>query len=229
MSILSINDVYSGYGDIAVINGINFSLGDGEFLGVYGHNGMGKSTLLKTIAGLIPARSGKVHFAGKDITRLSVAKRSWAGLGYVPQGRQIYPNLSGLDNLKVAALGARGEAAGVDAIVALLPRIEPLLNRLGGVMSGGEQQILALGRCLIGKPKVILLDEPTEGIQPSIREEMIETLKKVRNETPISIILVEQNIEFIRSLSDRIVALQKGQIIAEILDTSSNELENLDL
>jgi branched-chain amino acid transport system ATP-binding protein len=229
MSILTIKGVRSGYGDIAVINNISLSLKEGEFLGVFGHNGMGKSTLLKTIAGLIPARSGEIHLDGLDITKLPVAKRSLAGLGYVPQGRQIYSHLSGLDNLRVAALGAKGNAANVDSIVALLPRIEPLLNRLGGVMSGGEQQILALGRCLIGKPKVILLDEPTEGIQPSIREEMIETLKKVRSEKTISIVLVEQNIEFLRSLSDRIVTLQKGQIVSEIQDISSKELEDLDL
>ncbi|WP_370631792.1 ABC transporter ATP-binding protein [Phyllobacterium lublinensis] len=229
MSILSIENVYSGYGDIGVINGISLSLDDGEFLGIFGHNGMGKSTLLKTIAGLIPVKSGKVEFGGNDVTRLPVAKRASAGLGYVPQGRQIYPNLSGRDNLKVAALGARGKAIPVERIVALLPRLEPLLDRLGGVMSGGEQQILALGRCLIGNPKVILLDEPTEGIQPSIREEMIEALKVVRRETAISIVLVEQNIEFIRSLSDRILAIQKGTIIAELLSASASELEALEL
>ena len=130
---------------------------------------------------------------------------------------------------QVAALGARRLKNDVDLIVALLPRIGGLLDRLGGVMSGGEQQILALGRCLISQPKVILLDEPTEGIQPSIREEIVEALKAVREKHAISMILVEQNVDFLKSLSDRIILLQKGQVISEITDPSTIDAEQFDL
>ncbi|OJW60413.1 MAG: ABC transporter ATP-binding protein [Afipia sp. 64-13] len=229
MSVLSVETLFSGYGDIGVINGVNLSLNPGEFLGVFGHNGMGKSTLLKTIVGLIPVKSGEICLEGGIVTRSSVAARAHAGLGYVPQGRQIYPKLTGRENLQVAALGARRLKNDVDLIVALLPRIGGLLDRLGGVMSGGEQQILALGRCLISQPKVILLDEPTEGIQPSIREEIVEALKAVREKHAISMILVEQNVDFLKSLSDRIILLQKGQVISEITDPSTIDAEQFDL
>jgi ABC-type branched-subunit amino acid transport system ATPase component len=229
MALLSVKELFSGYGDIRVINGIDLSLNVGEFLGVFGHNGMGKSTLLKTIVGLIPVRSGEICLEQQVITRSPVADRAHAGLGYVPQGRQIYPKLTGRENLQVAALGAGKPKDDVDRIVALLPRIGALLDRLGGVMSGGEQQILALGRCLISQPKVILLDEPTEGIQPSIRDEIVDTLKGVRDKAPISMILVEQNVDFLKSLSDRIVILQKGQIISEIESPSTIDGEQFDL
>jgi ABC-type branched-subunit amino acid transport system ATPase component len=229
MAVLSVKSVFSGYGDIGVINGIDLALESDEFLGVFGHNGMGKSTLLKTITGLIPVDRGEIVMDGKNITRLPIAKRAQAGLGYVPQGRQIYANLTGRENLKVAALGARRPEAEVDAVLQFLPRIGSLLDRLGGVMSGGEQQILALGRCLISKPRVILLDEPTEGIQPSIRDEIVETLKKIRSATSISLILVEQNVDFLRSLSDRIVLLQKGSIVGEITNPSSADVDQFAL
>lgn len=229
MSVLSAKALFSGYGDIGVINGVDLTLNAGEFLGVFGHNGMGKSTLLKTIIGLLPVRSGEISLEKKIITRSSIATRAHAGLGFVPQGRQIYPQLTGRENLQVAALGAGRPKTDVDRIVALLPRVEALLDRLGGVMSGGEQQILALGRCLISQPKIILLDEPTEGIQPSIRDEIVDTLKKIRDKTAISMILVEQNVDFLRSLSDRIVILQKGQIISEIADPSAIDVEQFDL
>jgi branched-chain amino acid transport system ATP-binding protein len=228
MDMLSVKSLFSGYGDIGVINGIDISLKTGEFLGIFGHNGMGKSTLLKTIVGLISVKSGEICLENKAITRSPIALRARAGFGFVPQGRQIYPNLTGRENLQVAVLGAGRPKGNIDLIIALLPRLGGLLDRLGGVMSGGEQQILALGRCLISQPKVILLDEPTEGIQPSIRDEIVETLKSIRDRTSISMILVEQNIDFLKSLSDRIVILQKGRIICEITDpatVNANEFE----
>jgi ABC-type branched-subunit amino acid transport system ATPase component len=229
MGILSVKSLFSGYGDIGVINGVDLSLQAGEFLGIFGHNGMGKSTLLKTIMGLIPVKSGEILLDNKAITLSPIALRARAGLGFVPQGRQIYPNLTGRENLQVAALGAGRPKGDVDRIVALLPRIGALLDRPGGVMSGGEQQILALGRCLISQPKVILLDEPTEGIQPSIRDDIVDTLKNIRDETPISMILVEQNVDFLRSLSDRIVILQKGRVVSEIADPTTIDADQFEL
>jgi ABC-type branched-subunit amino acid transport system ATPase component len=229
MGILSVKSLFSGYGDIGVINGVDLSLQAGEFLGIFGHNGMGKSTLLKTIMGLIPVKSGEILLDNKAITLSPIALRARAGLGFVPQGRQIYPNLTGRENLQVAALGAGRPKGDVDRIVALLPRIGALLDRSGGVMSGGEQQILALGRCLISQPKVILLDEPTEGIQPSIRDDIVDTLKNIRDETPISMILVEQNVDFLRSLSDRIVILQKGRVVSEIADPTTIDADQFEL
>lgn len=229
MDMLSVKSLFSGYGDIGVINGVDLSLSSGEFLGIFGHNGMGKSTLLKTIVGLIPVKSGEIFLENKAITLSPIALRAHAGLGFVPQGRQIYPNLTGRENLQVAALGAGRPKRDVDLVVALLPRIGALLDRLGGVMSGGEQQILALGRCLISQPKVILLDEPTEGIQPSIRDEIVDALKNIRDKTSIAMILVEQNVDFLRALSDRIVMLQKGRIISEIADPTTIDADQFEL
>jgi branched-chain amino acid transport system ATP-binding protein len=229
MGVLSVSSLFSGYGEIGVINGVDLSLNAGEFLGIFGHNGMGKSTLLKTIMGLIPVKSGQIFLENRAVALSPVALRARAGLGMVPQGRQIYPNLTGRENLQVAALGAGRPKADVDRIVALLPRIALLLDRPGGVMSGGEQQILALGRCLISQPKVILLDEPTEGIQPSVRDEIVDALRGIRDMTSISMILVEQNVDFLRSLSDRIVILQKGRIVSEITDPTEVDVEIFEL
>jgi branched-chain amino acid transport system ATP-binding protein len=196
---------------------VDFTLGDGEFLGILGHNGMGKSTLMKNLMGYLPARSGRIMFQGRDITRAPPFARARAGIGYVPQGREIFAGLSVLDNLRTGCGSARREREGViDGVLEAFPRLRPLLRRQGGALSGGEQQLLALARCLCGGPKLILLDEPTEGIQPSIIEEIEETMQRLRAKAGIAMILVEQNLEFIQALSQRVLVIQKGQITGEL-------------
>ncbi|MXY41848.1 MAG: amidase [Rhodospirillaceae bacterium] len=194
-------------------------LAENEVLGLLGHNGMGKSTLLKTLMGLLPATGGQIAFEGTPITRLPTWRRSRLGFGYVPQGRGIFPNLTVRENLHFAWSEETGDAsaeAGIDRIVADFPRLAPLLDRQGGVLSGGEQQILAVARCLIADPVLFLLDEPTEGIQPSIIEEMAETLVSIRASRGLTLLLVEQNLEFLTQLSDRILVLERGAVKAEI-------------
>lgn len=214
---LNVTDLRSGYGRIPILAGITLSVGAGEFVGILGHNGMGKSTLLRTLMGYLPMTGGEITFEGKSLRGLSPTARARLGIGYVPQGREIFPSLSVYENLRMGCLMAKqDETSTIKSILADFPRLERLLDRPGGALSGGEQQLLALARCLCGGPKFILLDEPTEGIQPSIIEEMIETLQKLGQQRQLTILLVEQNLNFITSLSQRVLILQKGLIIREV-------------
>lgn len=215
--LLTIQSLRAGYGKVPILHGIDLTVHDSEIVGILGHNGMGKSTLLKTIIGLVPATGGSIHFEGIDITDEPSHERSRQGIGYVPQGRGIFPNLTVFDNLRMGiAAHEDDEQDAVRNIVADFPRLERLLDREGGALSGGEQQLLAIARCLISEPQLVLLDEPTEGIQPSIIDEIIDLLKDLRRKRGIAIVLVEQNLEFITELSDRVMLLQKGEITGEV-------------
>ncbi|MGJ4996067.1 MULTISPECIES: ABC transporter ATP-binding protein [unclassified Bradyrhizobium] len=216
-ALLEVKGLKSGYGRIPILFGVDLTVADGEYLGILGHNGMGKTTALRTLMGHLPTTDGSVVFAGKTITHLKPHERSRLGIGLVPQGREIFPDLSVMENLRMGLAAAPKEDRGViDAVLQDFPRLVRLLDRRGGALSGGEQQLLALARCLCTKPKLILLDEPTEGIQPSIIEEIIETLLALKTRWKMSLIVVEQNLEFITSLSDRILHIQKGRITEEL-------------
>jgi branched-chain amino acid transport system ATP-binding protein len=210
---LDIQQLGSGYGRIPILAGLKLELRQGEMLGILGHNGAGKTTLMKTIAGFLPATSGSIRLSGRDVTQAAPHLRAQAGLGYVPQGRRIFPALSVRENLELAA--ARSGRR-VDDVLVLFPRVKRLLDRRGGELSGGEQQLLALARCLCTAPKVVLLDEPTEGIQPSIIEEIIETLQAVNKSDGVAILLVEQNLECLTALASRILVLSRGSFIREL-------------
>ena len=213
---LNISQLAAGYGRIPILNDISFSVQRGEFVGVLGHNGMGKTTLLKTLMGYLPATHGRILLEGEDITRAEPYRRSRAGIGYVPQGRGIFPGLSVIDNLRMGCAAKGGAEKEILApILEEFPRLAGLLERPGGALSGGEQQLLAIARCLCGQPRLILLDEPTEGIQPSIIDEIVETLRRLRDKAGLTMILVEQNLDFIAALSRRILIIQKGTITRE--------------
>jgi len=214
--LLDVSDLRAGYGRIPILAGVTLTMAEGEYLGILGHNGMGKTTLLRSLMGQLPATGGRVQFAETDITRKKTHERSRMGLGLVPQGREIFPELSVMDNLRMGLAAApKEDLSMIEAVLEDFPRLTPLLDRRGGALSGGEQQLLALARCLCTRPKLILLDEPTEGIQPSIIEEMIETLLMLKKRWSLSLVVVEQNLEFITSLSDRILKIQKGRITGE--------------
>jgi branched-chain amino acid transport system ATP-binding protein len=214
---LEVTGLHAGYGAIPVLHDVSLTIARGESVGILGHNGMGKTTLLRTLVGALRATAGMVRLDGADITRHAPHVRARLGMAYVPQGREIFPALSAMDNLRMG-LVKTGERT-LDTIEALLedfPRLKPLLERPGGSLSGGEQQLLALARALAGKPTLLLLDEPTEGIQPSIIEEIAETLAALRDRMKLTIVLVEQNLEFIAAVSQRVLVIKRGQIGGEI-------------
>ncbi len=208
----------SGYGKVPVLHGVDLNVEEGEIVGILGHNGMGKSTLLKTAMGFLPATAGSIRYRGTDITRFSPNDRAQLGIAYVPQGRGIFPQLTVRDNLRFAYMdnGQGSEADTLEDVLADFPRLERLLDRDGGALSGGEQQLLALARSLMSDPEFLLLDEPTEGIQPSIIEEMAETLLEIRKSRDFGILLVEQNFDFIADLSDRVLVLERGRVTGEL-------------
>ena len=216
---LEVHDLHAGYGRIPVLSGINFTVGEHEVIGVLGHNGMGKTTLLKTLIGQVPVTSGKIRFGGADISHSPSFRRARAGLGYVPQGRQIFPSLSVYENLRMGFVenGIDFEENIIKDVLARFPRLDPIIDRVGSALSGGEQQILALARCLCGSPKLLLLDEPTEGIQPSIVEEILEILIGLHRYNGLAIIVVEQSLDFIRRLSERVLLIERGTITGEVL------------
>ncbi|AWN51297.1 ATP-binding cassette domain-containing protein [Methylobacterium sp. 17Sr1-1] len=216
-ALLDVEDLRASYGRVPILMGVDFSLAPGEYLGILGHNGMGKTTLMRTLMGHIPATAGAVRFSGTDVTRLPIHQRARLGMGLVPQGREIFATLSVRENLRMGLASAPKEDPRIiDDVLADFPRLVRLLDRRGGALSGGEQQLLALARCLCTRPKLVLLDEPTEGIQPSIIEEIIETLLALKKRWDLSMIIVEQNLDFITSLSDRVLGIQKGRITGEV-------------
>jgi branched-chain amino acid transport system ATP-binding protein len=216
--ILSVENIHAGYGRIPVLNGISFAVGAHEVVGILGHNGMGKTTLLKALIGQLPVSAGTIRFAGADITRQPAYRRARAGIGYVPQGRAIFSSLTVRENLRMGFVenGVDMEDSVINDILARFPRLDSLLDRIGATLSGGEQQILALARCLCGQPRLLLLDEPTEGIQPSIVDEILEILTGLHRHQGLAIIVVEQSLDFIRGLSQRTLLIEKGMITNEV-------------
>jgi amidase len=215
--LLEVHDLRSGYGRIPVLHGVSLRLHEGEALGIVGHNGMGKTTLLKTIVGLLPTVGGRILLDGADVTREPAHLRSRRGLAYVPQGRGILPGLSTLDNLRLAWTGdsQESEQEAVDRCLSLFPRLTPLLDRRGGALSGGEQQILALARALVPNPWIVLLDEPSEGVQPSIVHEIGQLLVRLRKDAGLAIVIVEQNLDLVLDVATHIAVLERGQVERE--------------
>jgi len=194
---------------------LTLTVGGGKVVCVMGRNGVGKTTLLKTVMGLLTPRQGSVVFRGRNITHLSPDERARLGLGYAPQGREIFPSLTVWENL---ALGARTKAPAknsLEYVLSLFPALSRMLGKRGGDLSGGQQQQLAIARALISDPKLLLLDEPTEGIQPSIVQEIAAVLQRVKEEGKRSILLVEQYLEFARTICDRFYVLDRGSVALE--------------
>ena len=211
---LKVSGLHQYYGGSHILRGLDFEARLGEVTVVLGRNGVGKTTLLKSLMGVVPVKTGSIVLDGADITKMPPYGRARLGLGYVPQGRGIFPALSALDNLRFAYRGdADGQDEAIAAILKDFPRLEPLLDRQAGLLSGGEQQILALARCLIAEPHMLLLDEPTEGIQPSIIKDIGNAIKYLRDRGDIAILLVEQYFDFAAELADTFAVMERGQFI----------------
>ena len=212
---LEIEDLCSGYGPIPILSGISFSVARGELVAVLGHNGMGKSTLLKTLVGELPASAGTIRFAGEDVTHARTAARARNGMGYVPQGQGVFPGLTVHENLRMGEVGRTG-ATLLPELLEHFPILKPVLDRPARTLSGGERQVLALARCLAGRPSLVLLDEPSDGVQPSIVDDIAERLQSLRRAWTLTILLVEQDLQMIAALAQRVFVMQRGRITAEL-------------
>lgn len=216
-TLLEATGLCSGYGAVPVLFDMDFSIQGGESVGILGHNGMGKTTFLRTLIGGLKVTSGEIRLEGSDITHLKPHDRARRGLAYVPQGRAIFSTLTVHENLRLGLYKTGREVSGaIEDLLEYFPRLKRLLDRPGGSLSGGEQQLLALARALAGNPSILLLDEPTEGIQPSIIEEIAETLANLRSTMNLAIVLVEQNLDFIAAVSQKVFVIRRGQFVGEI-------------
>jgi urea transport system ATP-binding protein len=211
---LRIEQLCVAYGESLILRDVDLEVGSGQVVCLMGRNGVGKTTLLKSIMGLLRPRSGRIEFLGKDVTRSSPDVRARAGIGYVPQGREIFPQLTVLENLHVGMLANPDRPKSVpEEVFEYFPKLREFLDRKGGVLSGGEQQQLAIARALVANPKLLILDEPTEGIQPSIIALIGQVLEKLKKATRMSVLLVEQYFEFALKLADRYYVMEKGAIV----------------
>ena len=214
---LQISNLNVYYGESHILRNVDLNVPAGQMVCLIGRNGVGKTTLLKTIMGLLKSRTGTITFAGQPLTKLSTDKRARLGIGYVPQGREIIPRVTVKENLLLGLEARRGgrkaEDDILDTIFELFPVLKSMLSRMGGDLSGGQQQQLAIARALMGRPQLLVLDEPTEGIQPSIILEIEAAVRRIIKTTGISVLLVEQHLHFVRQ-ADRYYAMQKGGIVA---------------
>ena len=217
---LKLENVGSYYGESLAINQITLEIKEGSFYGILGKNGMGKTTLLKTIMGLMNKTEGSINLAGKDISKLKTNDRAKEGLGYVPHGRGIMPQFTIEENMIVGTFARDKDSANnleedFEFTLKLFPILKKFWKRRGGDLSGGQQQQLAIARALLTKPKILILDEPTEGIQPNVVEEIENVLIKLNKEFNLTIIIVEQNVNFIKKAANNFSILERGRIVEE--------------
>ncbi|MFC4529477.1 urea ABC transporter ATP-binding subunit UrtE [Sphaerisporangium dianthi] len=210
---LSVQGLSAGYGRARVLFDVSFEVGAGNLVCVMGRNGVGKTTLLNTVMGVLPATAGTVTFEGKDVTRLRPHERVRLGLGYVPQGHETFPQLSVMGNLLVTVEASTHKDAGaIEEALEVFPRLKPLLKKRAGFLSGGQQQQLAMARALVTRPKLLILDEPTEGIQPSIILEIEEAIERL-HDSGLAVLLVEQYLDLALRLADRFLILDAGHVV----------------
>jgi urea transport system ATP-binding protein len=211
---IEITNLNAGYNQSQVIHDMSFKVAPQEILAVVGRNGMGKTTLLKTLMGILPLKGGAIRIGDKDVSKLETHRRVAEGLAFVPQGRMIFPNLTVMENMLTAVKGSL-EKSDLDEIYALFPVLREMRGRKGGNLSGGQQQQLAIARALLTKPKVLILDEPTEGIQPSIIKEIARVLREIRKLRQLTIIVTEQVLSFVLEACDRLMVIERGRIVHE--------------
>jgi urea transport system ATP-binding protein len=211
---LTVEGLNQFYGGSHILRGLDFEVAPGKVTALLGRNGVGKTTLLRALLGLVPVRSGTITFAGRDLTRAPSFERARAGIGYVPQGREIFPRLTVAENLRMGLASKPASARLPERVFELFPVLRSMLGRRGGDLSGGQQQQLAIGRALAQEPTLLVLDEPTEGIQPSIIKDIERAIRALAADGRMAILLVEQYYDFARSLADAYLVMERGEIVA---------------
>jgi len=223
---LKLEGIDQYYGESHTLWDLDLNVAEGECTCLMGRNGVGKTTLLKCIMGLLPVREGVIHYQGEDLTKLSAERRAHMGIGYVPQGRQIFPLLTVEENLRIGLQARRDGLKTIpDYIYEMFPVLQEMLGRRGGDLSGGQQQQLAIGRALVTDPKLLILDEPTEGIQPNIVHEIGDVIRKLNRDIGLTVLLVEQKLPFVRRVADSFIILDRGRMMAAAkVDDLNDEL-----
>src|SRR6202012_1880508 len=213
---LTLSNILVSYDGSRILRGVSLVVPDKSLVCLMGRNGVGKTTTLKSIIGLVRPDGGSVQLAGSELSAMKPDQRARQGIGYVPQGRDIFPHLTVWENLKISLVVHKAKSNGqVDRVLGLFPVLKEMLQRKGGVLSGGQQQQLAIARALLTDPKILILDEPTEGIQPNIIDQIGDTLLKIKAEGKISILLVEQYLDFCLGIGDSFYIMDRGAVVAE--------------
>lgn len=227
---LEIENIHVNYGKSKVINGLSMTVCHGDKMVIMGRNGVGKTTLVKSIIGLLPAAEGRIYHYNKDITKEPPNVRSKRGIAYVPQGREVIPDFTVEENLELGAMAHLSHdpsnismAERKEIVFNYFPALKEHLHRKGGVLSGGQQQQLAIGRALMARPNMILLDEPTDGIQPNVVADLADTLNRIRDELFVTIVIVEQNLKFAFRVAEKYVIIQKGVIVSQGLTSELDD------
>jgi branched-chain amino acid transport system ATP-binding protein len=216
-ALLEVQNLRSGYATGDVLQGVSIDVSNGEVVGVLGRNGVGKSTLMRSVIGLLRARSGTIRFRGEDISREKADRRARRGIGYVPQGRDIFPSMSVLDNLKMGRfVNAAAGSFDLEEVYGYFPFLRERARQRGGTLSGGQQEMLAIARALVSGPELLLLDEPSDGVQPSIVQEIGAFLNGLVKRRPIGVLIVEQNIDLMQTVAQRAYVMDKGRVVATI-------------
>lgn len=213
--ILRLEEVHQRYGSSHILRGVSIAIPTNKLTVILGANGVGKTTLMKAIMGVVPLADGSILFRGQAIERLAAYQRVRLGIGYVPQGREIFPRLTVAENLLIGTQNARWAGQDVDKVYALFPVLAQMAQRRGGDLSGGQQQQLSIGRALMGRPQLLILDEPTEGIQPNVIHMIGDTLRHLVDQEGLTVLLVEQYLEFAKALADQFFVLRKGLVIGQ--------------
>lgn len=226
--LLEMKNVVSGYDKVMVINGISIAIDKGEIVSIIGRNGVGKSTLMKTVVGILKTSGGSITFDGADVTNTKAHSRAKAGMGYVPQGHGIFPSLTVEENLRMGCMiNAAKKKYNFDLVYEYFPRLAERKKQAAGSMSGGEQAMLSIGRVLVGNPRILLLDEPSEGVQPNIVSQIGEIIIKISQELGLTVLLVEQHMGLIQQVTERAYVLDKGTIVASLTKDEVRDNSNI--